>query len=184
MQDVLDNTKDKMDKAVEALKRQFGRLRTGRASTSLVDGLAVDYYGTPTPVNQMASVTTPDSRTISIQPWDKSAFPLIEKAILNSDLGLTPVNDGKIIRINMPPLTEDRRKDLVKIAKKDTEDAKVAVRNIRRDANEQIKKMQKDGDLTEDDVRKGQDDVQKLTDSFVGKCDDALAEKEKEIMEI
>ena len=184
MQDVIKGAEEKMGKAVEALKREFGRLRTGRASTSLVDSLAVDYYGTPTPINQLASVTTPDARSITIQPWDKGAFALIEKAIQTSDLGLNPVNDGKIIRINMPPLTEERRKELVKLAKKDSEDGKVAVRNIRRDANDQLKKLQKGGDLTEDDLRKGQDDVQKLTDSYVAKCDEALAEKEKEIMEI
>lgn len=184
MQTVIKGAEDKMGKAVEALKRDFGRLRTGRASTSLVDSVPVDYYGTPTPINQLASVTTPDARSITIQPWDKGAFPLIEKAIQNSDLGLNPVNDGKIIRITMPPLTEERRKELAKLAKKDSEDGKVAVRNIRRDANEQLKKMQKAGDLTEDDLRKGQDDVQKLTDAYVAKCDEALAEKEKEIMEI
>ncbi|ABB37929.1 ribosome recycling factor [Oleidesulfovibrio alaskensis G20] len=184
MDTILLETEERMEKAVAALDREFGRLRTGRASTSLVDSIKVDYYGTPTPINQLASVAVPDSRTITIQPWDRGAFALVEKAIMQSDLGLTPINDGKIIRISMPPLTEERRKELVKVAKKYTEDAKVAVRNIRRDANEQIKKMEKDKAITEDDMKRGQDEVQKLTDAFVAKSEKVLAKKEKEIMEV
>lgn len=184
MKDVLKECETKMQKALESLKREFGKIRTGRASTSLLDGLTVDYYGTPTPVTQVASLATPDSRTLTIQPWDRGAFALIEKAIRASDLGLNPVNDGKIIRIVMPPLTEERRKELAKLAKKYTEEAKVAVRNIRRDANEHLKKLQKDAGITEDDLKRGQDDVQKLTDKYVAKNDQALADKEKEIMEI
>ena len=182
--EVLADGKKRMEGALTALENDFAKLRTGRAATSLVDNIPVDYYGTPTPVNQLASVSIPDSRTIAIQPWDKGAFPLIEKALLQSDLGLNPVNDGKLLRISIPPLTEDRRKELVKIAKKYTEDSKIALRNIRRDLNDSMKKMEKDKDISEDEQRKAQDDVQKLTDDYVKKCDAACAEKEKEILEI
>jgi ribosome recycling factor len=184
MDTVLKDAKTRMDKAVAALEKEFSHLRTGRASVTLLDGLKVDYYGTMTPIDQIASLSTPDSRTITIQPWDRAAFGLVEKSILKSDLGLTPVNDGKIIRIGIPPLTEDRRKDLVKVAKKYTEEAKVAVRNIRRDANDALKKLQKDKAISEDDLRKGEADIQKTTDSYVAKLDQCLARKEKEIMEI
>jgi ribosome recycling factor len=184
MQSVLDDCKSRMNKALDSLDREFAKLRTGRASTSLVEDLSVEYYGTPTPLQQIASVSVPDSRTIAIQPWDRNAFSAVEKAIQKSDLGLNPVNDGKIIRINIPPLTEDRRKDLAKIAKRYTEEARVAVRNVRRDANEALKKKAKDKDVTEDEQHRGQDEVQKLTDSMIAKADAALAAKEKEIMEI
>lgn len=178
------DTQDRMDKALQNLERDFGKLRTGRASSTLVDGLKVDYYGTPTPVGQLSSVAVPDSRTITIQPWDRGSFVLIEKAILKSDLGLTPVNDGKIIRISIPPLTEDRRKDLGKVARKYTEEAKVALRNIRRDANDALKKMEKDKTLSEDELKKAMDDIQKMTDKFVAKSDTMATAKEKEIMEL
>ncbi len=184
MEEILMDTEDRMEKALTSLDRDFSRLRTGRASTTLLDGIKVDYYGTMTPISQLASVSTPDSRTITIQPWDKSAFSLVEKAIMKSDLGLTPVNDGKIIRIVIPPLTEDRRRELAKVAKKYTEDAKVAIRNVRRDANESLKKKKNDKEISEDDMHKGQDEVQKLTDAYVKKSDEALVAKEKEIMEI
>jgi len=184
MDNVQKDAKDRMEKAVAALEKDFSHLRTGRASTALLDGLKVDYYGTMTPVDQIASISTPDSRTITIQPWDRAAFGLVEKAILKSDLGLNPVNDGKIIRIGLPPLTEDRRKELVKVAKKYTEEAKVAVRNIRRDANDALKKQQKDKTISEDGLRQGETEIQKLTDSYVAKMDQALGKKEKEIMEI
>jgi len=184
MDNVQKDAKDRMEKAVAALEKDFSHLRTGRASTALLDGLKVDYYGTMTPVDQIASISTPDSRTITIQPWDRAAFGLVEKAILKSDLGLNPVNDGKIIRIGLPPLTEDRRKELVKVAKKYTEEAKVAVRNIRRDANDALKKQQKDKVISEDGQRQGEAEIQKLTDSYVAKMDQALGKKEKEIMEI
>ena len=167
---VLLDSEDRMDKALGALDRDFSRLRTGRASTGLVDNIKVDYYGTPTPISQLASVAIPDSRTITIQPWDRGAFAGVEKAILKSDLGLTPVNDGKIIRISIPPLTEDRRKELGKLARKSGEEAKVAVRNVRRDA--------------EDELKKATDDVQKLTDKYVAKVDEKCAAKEKEIMDL
>ncbi|GFK94771.1 Ribosome-recycling factor [Fundidesulfovibrio magnetotacticus] len=184
MDKVLGDAKSRMEKAVASLEKEFSHLRTGRASVALLDGLKVDYYGTPTPIDQIASLSTPDSRTITIQPWDRAAFGLVEKAIQKSDLGLTPINDGKIIRIGLPPLTEDRRKDLVKVAKKYTEEAKVAVRNIRRDANDGLKKLQKDKAISEDDLRKGEADIQKTTDSYVAKLEQSLAKKEKEIMEI
>ena len=184
MDSILLDAEERMEKAIAALEREFSRLRTGRASASLVDGIKVDYYGTPTPISQVASVAVPDSRCITIQPWDRNAFSLIEKAILKSDLGLNPVNDGKIIRINIPPLTEERRKDLGKMARKYAEEAKVAVRNVRRDANEQLKKLEKNKELSEDDLRKAQEDVQKLTARFVPKTDEKAGAKEKEIMDI
>ena len=177
-------TEDRMDKAVTALERDFGKLRTGRASTALVDNIKVDYYGTSTPISQLASVAVPDSRTVTIQPWDRGAFAAVEKAILKSDLGLTPVNDGKVIRISIPPLTEERRKELSKIARKYGEEAKVAVRNIRRDANDQLKKLEKDKVLSEDELKKAMDDIQKMTDKFVALVDSKCQAKEKEIMDI
>ena len=181
---ILLDAEDRMEKALASLDRDFAKLRTGRASTALVDGIKADYYGTPTPISQMASVSVPDSRTLTIQPWDKGGFAAVEKAILKSDLGLTPVNDGKIIRIVMPPLTEERRKELVKVARKYTEDCKVAVRNVRRDANDSLKKLEKDKAITEDEQKKGTDDVQKLTDRFVAETDKKCTAKEKEIMEL
>ena len=181
---VLLDSEDRMDKALGALDRDFSRLRTGRASTGLVDNIKVDYYGTPTPISQLASVAILDSRTITIQPWDRGAFAGVEKAILKSDLGLTPVNDGKIIRISIPPLTEDRRKELGKLARKSGEEAKVAVRNVRRDANDQLKKLEKDKAISEDELKKATDDVQKLTDKYVAKVDEKCAAKEKEIMDL
>ena len=181
---ILLDAEDRMEKAMSALEREFAKLRTGRASTSLVDGIKADYYGTPTPISQMASVAVPDSRTITIQPWDKGGIAVVEKAILKSDLGLTPVNDGKIIRISIPPLTEERRKELVKVSRKYGEEAKVAVRNVRRDANDSLKKLEKDKTITEDEQKKSEADVQKLTDKFVGEVDKKCAAKEKEIMDI
>ena len=182
--EILLDAEERMEKALAALERDFARLRTGRAGTALVDGIKVDYYGTPTPIGQMASVAVPDSRTVTIQPWDKGAFALVEKAILKSDLGLTPVNDGKIIRISIPALTEERRKDLVKVSRKYAEEAKIAVRSVRRDANDGLKELEKAKSITEDELKKAGDEVQKLTDKFVGKCDERCQAKEKEIMEI
>ncbi|MDR2727186.1 MAG: ribosome recycling factor [Deltaproteobacteria bacterium] len=181
---VFHNSEDRMEKALRSLDREFAKLRTGRASTGLVENIKVDYYGTPTPISQLASVSVPDSRTLTIQPWDRGAFALVEKAIVKSDLGLTPSNDGKLIRICVPPLTEERRKDLTKLAKKYAEEAKIAIRNVRRDANEQLKKLEKDKQLTEDELKKAADDMQKLTDKFVKKCEDRTQAKEKEIMDI
>jgi len=184
MQSVLTDGKKRMEGAIGALEKEFSKLRTGRATTSLVDGIVVDYYGTPTPIGQLSSVSVPDSKTITIQPWDKGAFGAVEKAIQNSDLGLNPVNDGKIIRIGIPPLTEERRKELVKVAKKYSEDGKIAIRNVRRDMNDVLKKLEKDKEISEDEKKKGETDVQKMTDDFVKQCDSILAEKEKEILEI
>ena len=184
MKDVLDDAQDRMKKALAALDREFAKLRTGRASTSLVEDIMVDYYGTPTPLKQIASISVPESRSLTIQPWDRGAFASTEKAIMSSDLGLTPVNDGKLIRINIPPLTEERRRDLVKIAKKYTEDCRIAMRNVRRDANDFLKSMQKDKEITEDELHKGQDDVQKITDDMIKQAEQALDAKEAEIMEI
>jgi ribosome recycling factor len=173
-----------MQTAIEALKKKFGAVRTGRASLSLLDGLAVDYYGTATPIQQVASLSIPDSRQILIQPWEQKIIPEIEKAIMKSDLGLTPMNDGKLIRINIPTLTEERRKQLVKVVKKEAEDAKVAVRNIRREINEELKKLEKEEHISEDQIKKEHDEVQKITDSFIKKVDELLEHKEKEIMEV
>lgn len=183
IESILQDTKDAMDKSLAALKNEFKRVRTGRASLSILDGIRVDYYGTLTPIAQMASLSVPESRLISIQPWDVSAIRDIEKAILKSDLGLTPSNDGKVIRISIPPLTSDRRKSLVKIIHKMSEEHKVAIRNIRRDSNELVKNLKKDGEVSEDDVFKAQDKIQKITDDYIKKADAIYSEKEKEILE-
>jgi len=182
--EIFEDMKERMGKSVEALKRDYSRLRTGRASISLLDGIRVSYYDTPTPLNQMASLAVPEPRLIVIQPWDKTAIEDIEKAILKSELGLTPMNDGKVIRISIPSLTEERRKELVKVAKKMVEDNKVAIRNIRRDANEMLKDLKKEKEITEDDLFRSQDEVQKVTDQFITEVDELCAAKEKEILEI
>ena len=182
--ELLLDAEERMEKALAALERDYGKLRTGRATTGLVEDIKVDSYGTPTPIKQLASVAVPDSRTVTIQPWDRGAFALVEKAILKSDLGLTPMNDGKLIRIAIPPLTEDRRKELTKIARKYTEEAKVAIRNIRRDVNDGLKKLEKDKLLSEDELKKAMEDIQKLTDTYVARADAKASAKEKEIMEI
>ncbi|HSO67759.1 MAG TPA: ribosome recycling factor, partial [Desulfatirhabdiaceae bacterium] len=161
---IMEEAKDAMNKSISALKNEFKRVRTGRAAVSLLDGIRVDYYGTLTPLSQIASLAAPESRLLTIQPWDASVIKEIEKAILKSDLGLTPGNDGKIIRISIPPLTEDRRKSLVKIIHKMSEEHKVAVRNIRRDSNEQLKNLKKDGEVSEDESFRAQDKIQKITD--------------------
>jgi ribosome recycling factor len=181
--EVLEETKDRMAKSIAALSGELKRIRTGRASVSLLDGIRVDYYGTPTPVNQMATVTIPESRLIVIQPWDVSVIKEIEKAISKSDLGLTPSSDGKLVRMAIPPLTEERRKGLVKSVHKVCEEYKVAVRNIRRDSNELLKGFKKDGAISEDESFKAQDQVQKVTDEFIEKIDIKFKEKEKEILE-
>lgn len=180
---IYSETREKMSKTITALENELKKVRTGRASLSLLDGIRADYYGTPTPLNQMASLSVPESRLIMIQPWDVTAIKEIEKAILKSDLGLTPANDGKLIRISIPPLTEERRKEIVKLVNKMCEDKKVALRNIRRDANEMLKILKKDGDISEDDSFKAQDKVQKITDEHVGIVDDTFKNKEKEILE-
>ena len=183
IESIYDETRESMGKSVIALKNELKRVRTGRASLSILDGIKVDYYGTPTPLNQMATLAVPESRLITIQPWDASVIKEIEKAILKSDLGLTPSSDGKIIRISIPALTEERRKELVKVVRKICEDYKVSIRNIRRDSNELLKSMKKDGEISEDDAFKSQDEVQKITDEHIKRVDDCFDEKEKEILE-
>ena len=183
IESIYQETKDNMGKSIDALKNEFNRVRTGRASLTILDGIRVDYYGTLTPLNQMANLSVPESRLITIQPWDISVIKEVEKAILKSDLGLTPSNDGKIIRISIPPLTEERRKELVKVINKISEDHKIAVRNIRRDSNELLKGLKKDGDISEDDAFNAQDQVQKITDEHIKLIDDVNKEKEKEILE-
>lgn len=175
---------ERMEGAIDALKKEFGSVRTGRASLSLLDGIMVDYYGTLTPLQQLASLSVPESRQIAIQPWEQRIIPEIEKAIMKSDLGLTPSNDGKFIRIGIPALTEERRKQLVKVVKKRAEEAKIAIRNIRRDTNEELKKLEKEKHLSEDDAKKSHDEIQKLTDSYIVKVDEVLKHKENEIMEV
>nr|WP_210429508.1 ribosome recycling factor [Paenibacillus dendritiformis] len=172
-----------MEKAIAALKRDLATLRAGRASAALLDRIQVEYYGALTPLNQLANISTPDPRTLVIQPWDKSSLGEIERAIMKSDLGLTPANDGSIIRISIPALTQERRAELVKQTKKFGEDAKVAIRNIRRDANDDIKKLEKT-DISEDESRRHQEDIQKTTDKYIAEVDKVLAAKEKDIMEV
>ncbi|MBU1207722.1 MAG: ribosome recycling factor [Proteobacteria bacterium] len=176
--------KSKMEKSIEALRKDLSRIRTGRASLPLLDGVRVNYYGVPTPLSQVASLSVPESRTISIQPWDSKIIGEIEKAIQKSDLGLTPLSDGKIVRINIPPLTEERRKELVKVVKRMEEECKVAMRNIRRDGNEQLKTAKKEKSLSEDDQFKYQEEVQKLMDKSIEKAEEVVKAKEKEILEV
>lgn len=182
-QAIKKSAEERMEKAIGALKRDLTTLRAGKASPALLDRIQVEYYGSQTPLNQLANINTPDSRTLMIQPWDKSSLGAIEKAILKSDLGLTPSNDGLAIRISVPPLTEERRAELVKTSKKFGEEAKVAIRNIRRDANDDVKKLEKT-DISEDESRRHQDDIQKTTDKYIAEVEKVLASKEKEIMEV
>ena len=183
IESVYRDSKDNMGKVIEALKKELKRVRTGRASLSLLDGIKVDYYGTLTPLSQMATLAVPESRQITIQPWDTTIIKEIEKAVQKSDLGLTPSSDGKIIRISIPPLTEQRRKELVKVVHKISEEYKVSVRNLRRDANELIKDIKKDGKISEDDAFKSQEKIQKITDEHISLVDACYKEKEKEILE-
>src|SRR5215470_11647562 len=182
MQPLLNDIDTRMNGAIETLGREFAAVRTGRASTALLDTVRADYYGTPTPVNQMASVSVPDARTLVIQPWEQGQLKTIEKAIMASDLGLTPVNDGKVIRLTMPTLTEERRKQLAKQVHKIAEDGRVAIRNIRREANDKLKAMAKDKKVSEDEERRGHDQIQKTTDKYIAKVDDVLKKKEQEIL--
>jgi len=182
--EVINQAKEKMTKAVQAYTRELASIRAGRANASLLDKIVVDYYGAPTPINQLASITVPEARLLVIQPYDKSVVGDIEKAIMKSDLGLNPTSDGSLIRIAIPALTEERRRELVKVVKKESEDAKVAVRNIRRDANDDLKKLEKNGDITEDELRGYTDDIQKLTDDHINKIDQITKDKEKEILEV
>jgi len=182
--DVKKETEEKMKKTLDVTKREYATIRTGRASASLVEGIKVDYYGTPTPLKQLAGILTPEARLIVIQPWDPGSMALIEKAILASNVGITPNNDGKVIRLSVPPLTHERREELDKVIKKLAEDGRVSMRSIRRDANDQIKKLEKDKSIPEDMRFKAQDDIQKLTDKYIGEVDKLLKEKEKEILEV
>jgi ribosome recycling factor len=180
--EIIKEMQRKMDRALEVLGQDFARIRTGRASVALLEGIKVDAYGTAMPISQVASLAAPEPRLLTVQPWDTGLMSDLEKAILRSDLGLTPSNDGKIMRIPIPPLTTDRRKELVKSTKKMAEESKVALRNLRRDANEQLKELKKDKQISEDEVFKAQEEVQKATDDYIKKLDALAAEKEKEIM--
>ncbi|WP_127021076.1 ribosome recycling factor [Rheinheimera mangrovi] len=182
--DILKDSKTRMEKSVEALKGQLSKIRTGRAHPSLLDGIQVSYYGASTPLRQVANVSVEDARTLTISVFDKTLIQPVEKAILQSDLGLNPMSAGTTIRVPLPPLTEERRRDLVKVVRNEAEGARVAVRNIRRDANADLKTLLKDKEIGEDDERKAADEVQKLTDAFVKKVDEVLADKEKELMEV
>ncbi|WP_298435498.1 ribosome recycling factor [Geobacter sp.] len=181
---VIADMKNHMEKSVDSLRREYQKVRTGRASTGLLDEIKVDYYGNPSPLSQVATLSVPEPRTITIQPWEAKMIPVIEKAIMNANLGITPANDGKVIRISLPPLTEERRKEIVKMLKKSAEEAKIAIRNIRRDSIDGLKKLEKDKQISEDDLKRAEKDVQDVTNSFVAKVDEVLAHKEKEVMEV
>jgi ribosome recycling factor len=184
VKDVIANMNVHMDKSIEALRKEYQRVRTGRASTSLLDEVRVDFYGTPSPISQVATLAVPEPRTVTIQPWEPKMIQAIEKAIMNANLGLTPANDGKLIRLNLPPLTEERRKDIVKQLKRDAEEAKVALRNIRRDAIDSLKKLEKDKKISEDELKRAEKEVQDFTNSHVAKIDEVQLHKEKEVMEV
>ncbi|MCG6880360.1 MAG: ribosome recycling factor [Deltaproteobacteria bacterium] len=182
-EEILAELRQKMNKSVDALKKDFRKIRTGRASTALLDGIKVDCYDTQMPIDQVATISAPESRLITIQPWDQSIMGNLEKSILKSELGLTPMNDGKIIRISIPPLTEERRKELAKLARKMAEDNKISIRNFRREANDMFKELKAEKEISEDELYKSQDDVQKITDEFIQKVDETTAKKEQEIIE-
>jgi len=182
--EIIDQVKEKMEASVDAFNRELVKIRTGRASLALLDGIKIDAYGSMLPVDQVGTLTIPESRMIVIQPWDPQMLAVLEKAILSSDLGLTPANDGKVIRLTIPQLTEERRKELVKQVKKVAEEFKVAVRNVRRDANDNLKKMKKNKEISEDDMFRLQEEAQKATDTYVKKIDEIAAGKEKEVMEV
>ncbi|MBC8175779.1 MAG: ribosome recycling factor [Desulfobacteraceae bacterium] len=181
--EILSELRQKMTKSTEALEKEFKRIRTGRASTSLLEGIKVECYDTQMPLEQVASMSVPESRLMTIQPWDQSIIGDIEKGILKSELGLTPINDGKIIRISIPPLTEERRKELAKLAKKMAEESKISIRNLRREANEMFKELKTEKEISEDELYRSQDEVQKITDEFIKKIDEITSQKEKEITE-
>lgn len=184
MEKIKTQSKEKMEKSILSLQNELSKLRTGRASLSVLDNIRVSYYGTPTPLNQVATLSTPEPRLIAIQPWESTLIGEIEKSILNANIGLTPTNDGKIVRLPIPALTEDRRKDLVKQVKAKGEECKVAVRQVRREANDELKKLEKDKSISEDDSKRALDDVQKLTDSYIVKIDQILTVKEKDILTV
>jgi len=182
-EEILSELRQKMNKAVDALKKDFRKIRTGRASTALLDGIKVDCYDTKMPIDQVATISAPESRLLTIQPWDQTLMGNVEKSILKSELGLTPMNDGKIIRISIPPLTEERRKELAKLARKMAEDNKISVRNLRREANDMFKELKAEKEISEDELYRSQDDVQKITDEFIKKVDETTVQKEQEIIE-
>lgn len=184
IKEILSTAQTKMQKTIEVLHVDLASVRAGRASVSLLDKVMVEYYGTPTPVNQVASVTVPEPRMIVIQPWEKNLLKDIERAIMKSDLGLNPNSDGSVIRLNLPQLTEERRKELVKTVHKKAEDARVSIRNLRREANDSVKKAEKAKEITEDEAKKANDDIQKMTDKFIKEVDTVMEHKEKEVMEI
>ncbi len=184
MQELLKNTEEKMEKSIAALEREYKSIRAGRANASVLDRITVDYYGAPTPIQQMAAISIPEARTLMIQPWDPTVLKDIEKAILTSEIGINPQNDGKVIRLNFPPLTEERRKDIVKEVRKKCEEAKVALRNQRRDALDKLKALKKASEITEDEESNGEKKIQNLTDKFCKECDELSVAKEKEIMEL
>ena len=182
--EIFDNTKQRMEKSIESLIRELSSVRTGRASTGLVENINVDYYGTPTPMNQISSISIPEARLITIQPWDHSALIEIEKALLQSDLGISPSNDGEMIRINVPPLTEERRKEMVKSVGGISENTNVSIRNIRRDSLEKLRDLEKDKSISQDESKKAQQDLQKITDDFTSQVDTLKKDKEKELLKI
>lgn len=182
--DVLNSMKSNMDKTIDSLRKDYQKVRTGRASTALLEDIKVMYYDTPTPINQMAAVAVPEARVITIQPWEAKSIAVIEKAILNANIGLTPTNDGKLIRLSLPPLTEERRKEIVKQLKKMAEEGKIAIRNIRRDAIDALKKLEKDKLISEDELKRAEKEVQDITNGHVARVDDVLSAKEKEVMEV
>ncbi|MBR7552920.1 ribosome recycling factor [Allobacillus sp. GCM10007491] len=183
-QSIINETKTKMDDAIKAFSRQLATVRAGRANPAILDTVYVDYYGANTPLNQLATISAPEARLLVVTPFDKSSIGDVEKGILKADLGLTPNNDGNVIRINIPALTEERRKELVKVSRKYAEEARVQIRNIRREANDQLKKLEKDSEITEDELRSNQDEVQKITDNSIGEIDASLQSKENEILEV
>lgn len=184
IKEIYDSHEDRMKKAIEVLRREYSSLRAGRATTGLLDKVVIDYYGAQSPINQVANISIPEPRTIVIQPWDKKTLPAIEKAILKSDIGLTPNNDGMVIRLIFPQLTQQRRQELTKVVHKEAEESRVAIRNLRRDANDALKKIEKEKKASEDEVKKAQEDIQKLTDKYIKEVDHVMAVKEKEIMEV
>ena len=184
VKEVLKEANERMEKAVDHVRNELSKIRTGKATTTILDNVKVDYYGTMTPINQVANVSTPDYHTITVQPWDKTVIPLIEKAILSADMGLNPANDGNVIRVPIPALNEERRKEIVKMVKKFGEEGKIAVRNIRRDDIEKLKKMEKEEHFSEDERKHGENEIQKLTDSHIKDIDSLVDAKEKEVMEV
>ena len=184
LKDIINDTEEKMKKSIDILRKDYSTLRAGKANPSILDKVMVDYYGTPTPIRQLANIAVPEARLLTIQPWDKTSIPAVEKAILKSDLGLNPSNDGNLIRIVIPQLTQERRLELVKTIKKKAEEGRVSIRNIRRDSNERIKGLEKAKTVSEDEAKKAQDEIQKLTDKYIKEVDNVLEIKEKEIMEI